>query len=137
MVGYQVGDTEDKAGFNQAAKITEILAILRNTFLSSMLSSNFPMALESIRNILNVISGKVKEEVIEGFNKTIYEIEEWLEGTEVTYNYNGGIYHRNKELRRQVKREIENLYREVERIQDKYGYGMLSQEDPRKAVLKR
>jgi len=127
----------DKAGYNQAGKITEILATLRIAFLTSIMNNNFRDSLEAIRGVLNVVSGKVKQEDINKLNEDIYFIEDKFEETEKTYNYGNRIYYTNAKTRTEVKKMLENLYRQLEKLQDKYGYGMVSQDDPRFAVLQR
>ena len=120
---------DDKAGYNQAARITEILAALRNTFIGSMMKNEFVDSLESCRGCLNVISGKVRTEDIEELNEKVYEIEKELPKGEKTYIHNGGNYFKNPEDRIKLKKEIENLWRKLEKLQDEYGYGMISEED--------
>lgn len=122
-------DVTDKAGYNQAARITEILAALRNTFIGSMMKNDFPDSLEACRGTLSVISGKVRDGDIADLNKDIYSIEEKLPKAEETYVHEGGCYFKSSEKRVELKKEIENLWRKLEKLQDEYGYGMLSEED--------
>lgn len=132
-----VGSDDDKAGYNQSGRITEVLGNLRVTFISNMMDNNYYACLDVIRNVLNVISGKAKEDDVGKVNETIYEIETKLETAEVTFIYNGKRFYKNYLVRKETKRMLEDLYRSLERLQDKCGYGMISQEDPRLAVLKR
>ena len=138
---YQVyGKSEEggeKAGYNQSGKITEILANLRVTFISSIMANNFDDALESIRCILSIISGKAKESDIKEMDKIVYTIESKIPKAKESYNNNGLVYWKNYGLRIELKRSIENLYRKLERMEDRYGYGMVGAEDPRLAVLKK
>lgn len=122
-------DVMDKAGYNQAARITEILAALRNTFIGAMMKNEFPDSLEACRGTLSVISGKVKEDDINDLNADIYSIEKDLPSAEKTYVHEGGKYFRSAVERTKLKKEIENLWRRLEKLQDEYGYGMLSEED--------
>ena len=126
---YQEGDVNDKAGYNQAARITEILAILRNTFIGSMMKNHFQDSLEACRGTLSVISGKVRQDDIDDLDKTIYDIELELPKAELTYVHEGGSYYKNPRERVGLKKDIENLWRSLEKLQDEYGYGMLSEED--------
>ena len=138
MYNMEVGDkSEQKAGYNQSGRITEVLGNLRITFISSMMDNDFQGALESIRGILNVISGKAIEADIEIINKKVYLIEGKIPCALSTYVNEGIRVVRYPVIRRETKRLIENLYRELEKLQDKYGYGMISQDDPKLAVLKR
>lgn len=140
MVDTQVDaseESEKRAGYNQSARITEVLGNLRITFISSMMDNDFIGSLESIRGILNVASGKIKQEDIDLINKEIYLIEYKIPYALAT-NINEGIKtFRYREIRTEVKRLIENLYRRLEKLQDKYGYGMVSKDDPKFAVMKR
>lgn len=135
--GDKNDSSEQKAGYNQSGRITEVLGNLRITFISSMMDNNFQGALESIRGILNVISGKATDTDIEVINKKVYLIEEKIPYALASYVNEGVRVIRYPKIRIDVKRKIENLYRELEKLQDKYGYGMVGAEDPRLAVLKR
>ena len=126
---YQEVEINDKAGYNQAARITEILAVLRNTFIGSMMKNRFLDSLEACRGTLSVISGKVRQDDINKLDETIYSIEEELPKAEATYNHEGGSYFKNSKERIESKKKIENLWRDLEKLQDEYGYGMLSEED--------
>ncbi len=126
---YPVQETEDKAGYNQAARITEVLAVLRNTFIGSMMRNDLSSSLESCRGVLNVISGKVGEDKIKELNKIVYEIETVIPKADQTYSYKGSTYFKNFSERIELKKKIENLWRDIERTQDKHGYGMVSEED--------
>jgi hypothetical protein len=115
---------EDKAGYNQAAKITELLAMLRSTFVSSMMENDFSASIECCRSVIDIISGKVNDKLIIKINEMIYEIEKWLQQANLTYEHSGNRYYLNGETRKVVKRNIEFLWRKIEKIQDEYGYGM-------------
>jgi len=138
MIGNKISDDEKKAGYNQSGRITEVLGNLRITFISSMMDNDFQGSLEAIRGILNVISGKASEDDIKVMNEIIYEI-----GDMIPYALLIKITEAGKKVvvypraRKETKINIENLYRKLEKLQDKYGYGMVSAEDPRLAVLKR
>ena len=129
MVYPNEEEVTDKAGYNQAARITEILAALRNTFIGSMMKNEFPDSLEACRGVLNVISGKVRDDDIKELNEDVYKVEEKLPKSEQTYVHEGGRYFKSAEERIKLKKEIENLWRKLEKLQDEYGYGMLSEED--------
>ncbi|KKM75455.1 hypothetical protein LCGC14_1390080 [marine sediment metagenome] len=126
---YPIQETEDKAGYNQAARITEVLAVLRNTFIGSMMKNDLASSLESCRGVLNVISGKVAENKIEELDKIVYEIEKSIPLADQTYSHNGSTWFKNFPKRIELKKKIENLWRDIERTQDKHGYGMVSEED--------
>ena len=131
MVWEKPIEPEDKAGYNQAAKITEILAMLRVTFTSSMLEepNNFDSALECCRSITNIISAKVNDDQIEEINSKVYVIEDRLPKAKQTYLHEGARYFRDPEERKEIKRDLEGLWRELEKLQDEYGYGMFSEEE--------
>lgn len=130
-------DKENKAGWNASEEIIKTISYLRNTFITAKLFDDFPRQLESIRCILDVISGKVGKEDIKTLNIKIYLIEQYLPKAEIQYNYNGIIKHTYPVIRNQVKRMMESLYRDLEKLQDECGYGMISSEDPRFAVMQR
>jgi len=122
-------ETDDKAGYNQAGKITEILSMLRGSFIVAMMHNEFSSALESCRGVLNVIAGKVNEEIVEVMNNDIDKIDELLLKANETYTTVTGKYWKYYNLRREVKKLLEDLWRNLEAIQDEYGYGMFSEDD--------
>jgi len=122
-------ETDDKAGYNQAGKITEILSMLRGSFISSMMHNDFLAALESCRGVLNVIAGKASVEVIDRMNKDVDKIEGKLPSANQTYISEGGRYYTHPQDRIAVKKLLEDLWRNIEAIQDEYGYGMFSEDD--------
>ena len=58
---------EDKAGYNTAADIAQVLGNLRKTYIAAMISSpeDFKLALNTCRRVIDVISAKVPEKEIE------------------------------------------------------------------------
>ena len=119
----------EKAGYNQAGRISEVLSILRNTFIGSTMHNNFPGALEACRGTVSIISGKVDIEKIDEMDKMIFKIEEQLPFTEKVYVHDGGSYFQNPILRKKIKRDLEKLWRAIEKAQDEHGYGMFSADD--------
>ena len=126
---FQPINSEDKAGYNQAGEITKILATLRGSFISAMMHNEFSDALESCRGVLNVISGKVSKEVVDDMNEVIYTVEGELPAANEIYTTDAGKYWKNSKNRIAVKRMLESLWRNLESIQDEYGYGMFSEDD--------
>lgn len=126
-------EVDEKAGYNQAGEITKLLSLLRTTFISSMIKkpNDYDTALEACRGVLNIISGKVKPEIIEEFNGEIYKIEQKMHTANETYRSerDGHTYYKNIEPRIELKKELENLWRQIEETQDTYGYGMFSEDD--------
>lgn len=123
----------DKAGYNQAGRISEVLSILRNTFLGATIQTpnNFSQALEACRGTLNVISGKVSQEKIDDIDKIIYALDNKIDNANETYfnDLQKAKYFKNPNIRKEVKKELENLWRKLEKLQDEYGYGMMSEEE--------
>ena len=126
--------TENKAGWNASQEIIQTLSHLRNSFVSAMMEEDLKQALGVCRRILDVISGKVTEKERGTLNQDIYLIEDSLPKAEATYNYNGRVLYDDIKFRQLVKRCIEDLYRKLESLQDKKGYGMRAADDPRYAV---
>ena len=122
-------ETDDKAGYNQAGKITEILSMLRGSFIVAMMHNQFSDALESCRGVLNVIAGKVNEDIVESMNTEVDKIDKLLLQANETYTTDTGKYWKNYPLRQQAKKLLEDLWRNLESIQDEYGYGMFSEDD--------
>jgi len=132
---------EDKAGYNTAADIAQVLGNLRKTHISAMISSpeDFKLALNTCRRIIDVISAKVPEKEITLLDEIVYSIEKNIPKAIETYRdqSKGGIYFKDVIFRVKIYRELESLYRILERLQNKFGYGMFSQEDPSHAIYKR
>ena len=126
--------SENKAGWNASQEIIQTLSNLRNSFMSSMMDEDMKQALNVCRRILDVISGKVDEKDRGTLNKDIYLIEDSLPKAESTYAYNGRLLYNDIKFRTLVKRCIEDLYRKLESLQDKKGYGMRSADDPNLAT---
>lgn len=122
---------EEKAGYNQAARITELLSMLRTTYISAIMDEDFDLALKSCRGVKSIIAGKVKTEEIKDINTKIKVIDDVLPLALETYvnRDNSSVYYRRNTLRKLVRQRIEVLWEQLERIQDKYGYGMKSEED--------
>ena len=133
FLGTTAEQIDEKAGYNQAGEIARILSMLRLTFTSAMLESpsDLTYALEACRSVLNIISGKVKEELIAQIDKDIIQIEDALPKANEIYTgqKDGNKYYSNPQLRIQLKRKIEQLWRRLEKTQDEYGYGMFSEDD--------
>ncbi len=124
-----VEEDVDKAGYNQAARITEILANLRNTYTSLMIYDDYPASLKVCRRVLDIISAKLKDDEIKESNKKIVCIKSKFKGSEQTYIHGGAKWHKYPKEREEVEKEIENLWRHLEKLQDTHGYGMISEED--------
>lgn len=124
-----VVDPEEKAGYNSAGKITELLAMLRSTFTSSMMTNDFSASLECCRGVINIISGKINPTIIGKLNGMIYEIEKWIPSARQTYSSESISYYSHPQIRVTIKRNIEFLWRKIEKVQDDYGYGMFSEEE--------
>ena len=116
--------THNKAGMNASNEIIQTFSHLCNSYMSAMMSDDLPQALGVCRRILDAISGKVSKEERTPLNKDIYSIEAQLPRAESMYPYNGRLLYDNIKFRTLIKRCIEELYRELESLQDKYGYGM-------------
>ena len=102
---------------------------LRGSFISAMMHNEFTDALESCRGVLNVIAGKVSEGRIEEMNDDVDEIEKELREANQTYVSSGGKYWKNYDKRIELKKWLEDLWRNIEQLQDEYGYGMFSEDD--------
>lgn len=122
-------DPEDKAGYNSAGKITELLSMLRSTFITSMMRNDFPSSLECCRGVIDIISGKVNKEEIRKMNCLVYSLDDSLSISERIYTHNGGKFYENPDARKIIKKNLEFLWRKIEDVQDRYGYGMFSEDD--------
>jgi len=127
----------DKAGYNQSGKIIEILGQLRLTFVSAMMHNDYSNAIKTIKNVHNIIAAKVTQTDSDIIDEGTMEVESKLPLADITYLFNGAKYYKNPQLRTEIEWSIHKLYRKLERLQDKYGYGMITQDDPRMAVLQR
>lgn len=133
----EIGEPEEKAAYNQARNISEILSNLLGSYIVYMNSKQYKEAIKSIRRIVDIISPKLKKPEIEKIDAGIKVIELKLPQAMQVYIHNGSSYIKFPELNMNVERAIEEVFRFVNLLQDKYGYGMLSMSDPRFAVVER
>lgn len=126
--------TDNQAAFNQSGKITDVLGMMRILYINSMLTNNYEEALKALTRIHSIISPKLKEE-----SKNIDEQEEeiyiLMNQALLKYQYNGRMFYRNPDKKRLLEKKLEKMFRELELLQDKYGYGMGSKSDPSFAIL--
>jgi len=130
-------DKEEKAAFNQSQNITEILGKLLGGYVIHMNSEEYDSAVKVIRRIHDIISAKMQESESEEMDKAVKKIEESIPEATRKYQSSGAIYYTSGEKKRTLEWEIELLFRKINKLQDKYGYGMVTLDDPRFAVLKR
>lgn len=128
---FEIDATEkERAGYNQAQRITETLAMLRNTYVGSMMADDFTAALKVARRILDIISAKLEVEEIKKADTLIRLIKLKLPFALVTYEGDGGrVYFTYQNVRDEVEILIEKLWRYIEKLQDEHGYGMLAEEE--------
>jgi len=112
-------EREDKAGYNTAADIAQVLGNLRKTHISAMISSpeDFKLALNTCRRIIDVISAKVPEKEITLLDEIVYSIEKNIPKAIETYRdqSKGGIYFKDVIFRVKIYRELD-LY--IESLKD-------------------
>jgi len=128
---------DNKAGYNQSGKIIEILGQLRMTFVSSMMHSDYTNAIKTIKNIHNIIAAKVVKADSDIIDDETLKVEGLLGYANETFIHNGVKFYKYPRARTDIEVGIHKLYRKLERLQDRYGYGMVTQDDPRMAVLQR
>jgi len=128
---------DNKAGYNQSGKIIEILGQLRMTFVGAMMHNDYDQSIKTMKNIHNIIAAKVIEKDSEIIDELTIEIEGVLKFANETFVHNGVKYYKYPQARKDIENLINRFYRKLERLQDKYGYGMVTQDDPRMAVLQR
>ena len=101
------------------------LGRLKYTFTSEMVSStpDFFVALCCCRGILNYTSHFITQERVNRLNKYIYAIEDLLPKVNKTYMFNKKKCWTNPIERIKIRRLLENLYRELNRVIFDFGYG--------------
>lgn len=132
-------DRDEKAAYNQSARITEFLATLLGSYILSINNGEFDKAIKSIDRVLDIISAKVKENEITEADKMIKEIKNQIPIAMKTYinSDNGQVFISNPKVHEEVYDNLKKLFRYVNKLQDKYGYGMVSLDDPRFAIMQR
>lgn len=128
-------EAEQKAGYNQSAIITDLLGHLLGSYIVNMNRNDLAGALEVIGRILDIVSAKVKDNEIAEVDALMQEIARELPEAIKTHYLDGSIYLSNPSKQKQLKIRMSVLFRKVNKLQDKYGYGMIDQADPRLAVL--
>jgi len=133
----EIGDGIDRAAYNQAGEIVIVLGALRKAYVSAMMIDDMRGAVKALKQIIDVTCGKVKDEEITLVDEMTFSIDGKMPNAEKTYvnTTDGKTYYKDAELWKEVNYEIRKLFRTVERLQDKYGYGMISKDDPGMAVL--
>jgi len=126
---------EGKAGYNQSAHITEILGNLLGAYILHMNNGQFDKAVSSIERVHDIISAKIKSEESDEVDKMVAGVIDQIPTAMQTFVYNGQRYVKDPYTRKQTENKIKKLFRHVNNLQDKYGYGMIEQDDPRLAVL--
>lgn len=134
MDGELISESDKKAGYNQSFGITELLINLTGSYITSISQDNLLSALESIQRIVDVISPKLKDNEINPVDVLALEIINEIPTATQTYNFDGKTYLVNPEQFRTVKYKLSKLYREVNRLQDIHGYGMIDADDPKLAI---
>lgn len=129
-----ISESDKKAGYNQSFGITELLINLTGSYITSISQDNLLSALESIQRIVDIISPKLKDEELKPVDFLALQIMEELPRATQTYNIEGKTYLVNPEQFRTVKYKLSKLYREVNKLQDKHGYGMIDADDPKLAI---
>lgn len=127
----------EKAGYNQSARISDMLANLLGAYILHMNNGDYSSALKSINRIHDIVSPKIKQEESEIVDGMVDKIEVDLQTAMETFNNAGRIYIKNPQQHKKMYKDVAKLFRFVNKIQDKYGYGMVSQDDPRLAVTQR
>jgi len=94
-----------------------------------MNEKKYDKAIKVIRRIVDIISPKVKEVEMKKIDMGINQIEITLPKAMQLYYHNGSSYVKNPGLNIEIEKAIEEVFRYVNRLQDKYGYGMISEED--------
>ncbi len=131
-------EQEEKAAFNQSQNITEILGKLLGAYIVHMNSEEYSSAVKVIRRIHDIVSAKMTEEEDKEVDDVVEKIEISLPEATKMYTNNGKTYYTNIKKKREIEWDIERkLFRKMNKLQDKYGYGMVNLDDPRFAVLKR
>ena len=128
-------EKEEKAGYNQSKNITEILGNLLGAYVYHINKGELKEAVKVMRRMHDIISAKIKEHESEEVDRMVVEIELILPEAVATFNHDGKNWVRNPQLKTQAEHSIEKLFRYINKLQDKYGYGMVSLDDPRFAVL--
>lgn len=123
------GEETERAGYNQAQRITETLAMLRNTYVGCMMDEDLSGSLRVARRVLDIISAKLKPDEIIETNKRIVIIKKYIPRAQETFISEGYKYYKDYVMRDRVEIAIEKLWRRIEKLQDDHGYGMLAEEE--------
>ena len=139
MVEKDFVEREEKAAYNQSQNITEFLGNCLGSYIAYMEDEKYDKATRYIERIVDIISAKVIPEEIKKVDGMISEIKKLLIPALASFrsNKDGRVYWVNSNIRKVTEEKIIALFRYVNKLQDKYGYGMVSLDDPRFAVLNR
>lgn len=121
----------EKVLYNQAQSITQTLSLLRNSYVSSMMDKDYSGALRVSCVVVDLISAKLTPREIEDVDEMIEEIKKALPKALKTYvsDSGGGRFYKNAGEYDDLCIAVGDLWRSVEQLQDKHGYGMKGEEE--------
>jgi len=134
---YKKDESDDKAGYNQAANITQFIGQLIGSYLIYMNECDFPKVINVIERLVDLVSSHLKEPETDIINNKINELEIRMPKATVKNNQDGRVYITFPNEYFKMQKDLRDLFRSVYKLLDKYGYGMVKKDDPRLAVLKR
>jgi len=130
MVWNNTYTGEAKAEYNQSLGISITLSNLTNAYVYSVMDSDLKKLHRINCTVLDLISPKLKANELEEVDKLAGEIEKDLPYSTQTYKTESGtVVLQNPDLYYEVEKKIRKMYRIVEKLKDKYGYGMKDAED--------
>lgn len=133
----QYADEEEiqKAGYNQAGAIAEVLGNLMKGYIVHLNRDEYGNAFKCITRIADIISPKLKPSELQEIDNLIQIIELNLEKAEKKHRTDfGWIVASYPKIREEIRKKIIELFRIINKMQDVHGYGMIELGDPRLAV---
>ena len=127
-------DEADKASYNTSASIVGTISDLHRTYMTSKLYQDFHTGLIAITCLIDTVYPKLNEKEVKEINEKVEAVEDILADATATYYKNNVKFFKDENKRKIIKIKIQDLWREVWRLCDSYGYGMKNADDPGLAV---
>lgn len=125
-----------KVGFHQSWSVTSRLGRLQDTLSRKMIINDLHTARNILEEVESAISIKLKPEEFENLDTMKKEIDGLLKSADYD-KVRGGTFFFNNVALMNLRSLIIKYDRELKKLQHKYGFYIMEEDDPRKAITKR
>ena len=133
-------NADTKVGFHQSYSVTARLGKLQDDLNNCFIYNNLHRARHILEEIESAISVKLRPEEEEELDKIKYDKNEGIDMLFRIAKFNKSnqtTYFQNESVIWTLRKKMIKYDRKLKKLQMKYGFYMMEEDDPRKAVLKR